>query len=124
MTFAIAISNAIDEYNAGKKRGDLRRSIQELEFKFNETWLHKLFHPRTSSTLAVKEIDNKTKEDIPCNKERFILFVLSELGILSKEKDLIPLAKASDNIIKTFELTVSTDLTYNNNLETNLYLFH
>lgn len=96
LTFSVALNNIVDEYSAAKQRGQLREKLQSLStLSFGQKWLNRLLRPgpKVEASPATPLTPDTQRSDTPCGRERFILYALAELGVLSYSRDIIPLAK-------------------------------
>ena len=94
LTFAVAFSNLSNDYTAGRERGELRRKLQTLsEEHFGQTWADRLLKPRDGRSNVRGRVTVREDGDVGCSKERFILMALAELGVVSFDSDVIPLAQ-------------------------------
>jgi len=105
LTFSVALNNIVDEYSAAKQRGHLREKLQSLStLSFGHKWVNRLLRPGPAKSTG-GEISpsistsfttmESQRSDTPCGRERFILYTLAELGVLSYSRDIVPLAKVS-----------------------------
>ena len=114
LTFSVALNNIVDEYSAAKQRGQLREKLQSLSsLSFGRKWVDRLLRPGGSkgdTSPSSNNNNNNTpltsesqqRKDTPCGRERFILYALAELGVLSYSRDIVPLAKVRErNLIRS-----------------------
>lgn len=117
LTFSVAISNIVDEYSAAKQRGQLREKLQSLStVSFGQKWVNRLLRPgqkgEVSPSSPLTPHAEAERGDTPCARERFILYALAELGVLSFSRDIIPLAKVRYNQVACYLLYFAHVLLY------------
>ena len=106
LTFSVALNNIVDEYSAAKQRGHLREKLQSLStLSFGHKWVNRLLRPgptkstgggETSPSISTSfTTPESQRSDTPCGRERFILYTLAELGVLSYSRDIVPLVKVT-----------------------------
>ena len=111
LTFAVAFSNLSNDYTAGRERGELRRKLQTLsEEHFGETWADRLLRPRDGQRNIRGQITVRKDGEVGCSKERFILMALAELGVVSFESDVTPLAQVTCTCVGSCRDTVCESL--------------
>jgi hypothetical protein len=89
LVFAVAFNNTIEDWSAARARHRLRQSLRTLgAAKFTESW----------RSRVLSRPGPPAEESGRCGEDRFVLEVLVELGLLSRERDVLPLAKASHSL--------------------------